>query len=301
MIIRKAAVRLTAVALSVVTVVTPALAASGTVNAGGSVLNVRSQGTTSSSVITKLSSGKQVELLGKTENNWYKIQVDGITGFVSGDYLEVAAADAAALPTVQNPFYVSVTASSLNVRSGPGTDTSKVGSLKKGTVVKVLETVNGWYRLDNGYISSQYAVKCGDPAVSTISAATSSSSSSALGQQIADLAKKYVGYPYVHGGSSPKGFDCSGFTSYIYRQFGINIARTVKGQLNNGRKVSRSEVKPGDILIYDTHGKGASHACLYIGNGNFVHASTPKSGVKINNMNQNYYKNRLVACVRIVN
>lgn len=297
MIIRKAAVRLTAVMLSVVTVVTPTLAASGTVAAGSSVLNVRSEGTTSSTVLTKLSTGKQVELLGRTENNWYQISVDGITGFVSGEYLDVSEADAAALPAIQDPFYVSVTASSLNIRSGAGTGTSKVGSLPKGSVVKVLETVDGWYRLENGYISAEYAVKCDAPSAT---AATRATSSSGIGQQIADLAKKYVGYPYVHGGSSPKGFDCSGFTSYLYRQFGITIARTVKGQLNNGRKVSRSEVQPGDILIYDTHGAGASHACLYIGNGNFVHASTPKSGVKINNMNQNYYKNRLVACIRIV-
>ncbi len=296
MYFRKAAVRLTAVVLSAVTLLTPALAASGTVDAGNSVLNVRSKGSTSASVITKLSSGKQVELLGKTEDNWYQISVDGVTGFVSGDYLDVASADAAALPTVQDPFYVRTTASSLNVRSGAGTDTSKVGSLSKGSVVQVLETVNGWYRTEKGYISSDYAVKCDEPTAAT--SADSDSSSSSLGQKIANMAKTFVGYPYVYGGSSPKGFDCSGFTSYLYRQYGIDIGRTVSAQLKNGRKVSRSEVRPGDVLIYDTHGKGASHACLYIGNGNFVHASTPKSGVKINNMNQNYYKNRLVAIVR---
>lgn len=323
---RKSAIRLSAVLLTVVTAITPALAATGTVTA--TTLNIRAEGNTSSAVIGTLQNGAQVEVLGKTDANWYQISVNGGTGYVSGDYLtvaeevaaaetalaeaapaeaapaeaapaeaapaEAAAEETAAAPQAQEPFYVKVVAATgLNVRAGASTDTEKVGSLENGSVVKVLEVTNGWYHLENGYISSDYAARC------DASEATAPSTAN-IGQQIADLAKTFVGYPYVYGGSSPRGFDCSGFTSYLYRQFGITINRTASAQMSNGRRVSRNELKPGDIIGFNTHGSGVSHVGLYIGNGQIVHASSPKSGVKINSIYSSYYATRFVAAVRIV-
>ena len=127
-----------------------------------------------------------------------------------------AEADAEAAST-----FGRITASSLNVRSGPSTDHEKVGSLAAGRVVELLEESDGWYRIENGYISTEY-VTIVDP------------SQISKGQEIADYALQFVGYPYVYGGSSPKGFDCSGFTSYVYKQFGITINRTASTQLDNG-------------------------------------------------------------------
>ena len=282
-------------ALTVVTAVTPAFAATGTVTA--TTLNIRSEGNTTSSIVGKLHSGDQVEVTGVTGDSWYQINAGGTVGFVSGEYLTVAAEEVSGLEQIQEPIYVKVTSAiNLNIREGASTDTAKVGSLAPGSVVKALEIVDGWYRLENGYISGDYAAQC-DP--SEAAAPAAASVSSGRGQQVANLAKQFVGYRYVHGGSSPSGFDCSGFTSYLYRQFGVNISRVPAGQMSSGHKVSRSELQPGDIIAFNTNGRGISHVGLYIGNGQIIHASNPSDGVKINNLSSSYYSTRYVTAVRI--
>ena len=181
------------------------LAASGTVNSGGDPLRVRADPNTSSQILTKLSDGTQVEVLEQAENGWYKIAHEGISGFVSGEYLvvheegqEQAVALAAEADAEAASTFGRITASSLNVRSGPSTDHEKVGSLAAGRVVELLEESDGWYRIENGYISTEY-VTIVDP------------SQISKGQEIADYALQFVGYPYVYGGSSPKG--CLLYTS----------------------------------------------------------------------------------------
>lgn len=117
-----------------------------------------------------------------------------------------------------------------------------------------------------------------------------------IGNIAADIiatGKKYIGVPYVFGGTSPKGFDCSGFTSYVYKQHGISIPRDTSGQAGTGVKLSKSDLKPGDLLIFsNTYKAGPSHAGIYIGNGQFVHASSTRSGgVIISDLNSSYYTN----------
>lgn len=289
--------RLTAALLVSSTLAAPVLAASGTVNSGGDPLRVRADPNTSSQILTKLSDGTQVEVLEQAENGWYKIAHEGISGFVSGEYLVVheegqeqavalaAEADAEAVST-----FGRITASSLNVRSGPSTDHEKVGSLAAGRVVELLEESDGWYRIENGYISTEY-VTIVDP------------SQISKGQEIADYALQFVGYPYVYGGSSPKGFDCSGFTSYVYKQFGITINRTASTQLDNGTPVSMSELQPGDLVMFKKSGTGskrASHVGIYIGNNQFVHASTSTVGVIVSDMDYAYYTTGFVGGCRLV-
>ena len=121
--------------------------------------------------------------------------------------------------------------------------------------------------------------------------ATRGSEVKTLSSDIIATAKKYMGTPYVYGGSSPKGFDCSGFTSYVYKQFGINIPRSSSGQATVGTMVNKSNLQPGDLLIFsNTYKSGVSHTGLYIGNGMFIHSSTTSSGgVIISELNSNYY------------
>ena len=207
---------------------------------------------------------------------------------MSGDYLTVA--DAAQLPVEKEPVYARVTASALNVRSGPGTDYEKTDKLSAGTVVEVLEESNGWYKIDSGYISAEYAV--------IVDAA-----SATLGSEIANYALTFVGYPYVYGGSSPSGFDCSGFTSYVYAQFGISLNRSASNQLDNGTPVSMSELQPGDLVLFKKSGTGskrASHVGIYIGGNQFVHASTSTVGVIVSNMSDAYYTSGFVGGRRLV-
>ena len=286
--LKKTAVRLTASLVLLSTLAVPALAASGTVNAEGSSLRVRSQANTNSAVLGSLSHGTQVEVNAVTERGWYQISYNGAAGYVSGDYLTVA--DAAQLPVEKEPVYARVTASALNVRSGPGTDYEKTDKLSAGTVVEVLEESNGWYKIDSGYISAEYAV--------IVDAA-----SATLGSEIANYALTFVGYPYVYGGSSPSGFDCSGFTSYVYAQFGISLNRSASNQLDNGTPVSMSELQPGDLVLFKKSGTGskrASHVGIYIGGNQFVHASTSTVGVIVSNMSDAYYTSGFVGGRRLV-
>lgn len=110
---------------------------------------------------------------------------------------------------------------------------------------------------------------------------------------IINTAKKFIGGRYVYGGSSPSGFDCSGFTQYVYKQMGINIPRATGSQSNAGTRVSKSDLQPGDLLIFsNTYKAGPSHAGVYLGNGQFVHAANPSKGIRIDSINSGYYNGK---------
>ena len=297
--VRMSAVRLIAGLALASMLAVPAFAATGTVDTGNSTLRVRDQAGTHGNILTSLPSGTQVEVLATAENGWYQISYNGLTGYVSSDYLVVevqnaVAAVASTAPLAEPaPQYGRVTASSLNVRSGPGTGYDRTGSLRAGSVVELLETLDGWYRVDGGYVSADYIIQ--------VDAAEASSAGK--GQEIANYALTFVGYPYVYGGSSPSGFDCSGFTQYVYKQFGYSLNRTASNQLQNGTPVSMSELLPGDLVLFKRAGTGssaASHVGLYIGNGQFVHASTAKVGVIVSDLDSAYYTTGFVGGRRIV-
>ena len=298
---KRIASRLTAGVLLAGTLVTPALAATGTVNTEGSYLHLRTEANTDSSILKNLPHSTKVEILSALDNGWYQVSFDGITGYVSGSYLTVTEEDTqisdnavpAADASESEKIYIKVTEGPLNIRSGPGTEYDRVGSLYAGRVMEVTEILTGWYKIKSGYISADYALQI--DAAEAQAAATK-------GQEIADYALQFVGYPYVHGGSSPKGFDCSGFTSYVYKQFGYSINRTCSGQLDNGTPVSINDLQPGDIVIFNKGNAStrATHVGLYIGNNQFVHASTPTKGVIINKMSDYYYTTGFVGARRIV-
>ncbi|WP_088227634.1 C40 family peptidase [Desulfosporosinus sp. FKB] len=113
---------------------------------------------------------------------------------------------------------------------------------------------------------------------------------------IIDHAVSLVGKPYVFGGTSLKGFDCSGFTQYVFAGSGITLPRTSYAQYASGGSVSKSNLQPGDLVFFSTYSKGASHVGIYIGGGKFVHADNPKKGVTITSLSDSFYvKNYLGA------
>ena len=127
--------------------------------------------------------------------------------------------------------------------------------------------------------------------------------SSNRGQDVVDFAKKYLGYKYVVGGKNPEsGFDCSGFTRYIYLQFGYSLGTTASGQNNLGTEVARENLKPGDLILFYDEGKTKiGHTGIYISNGDFIHSANPQRGVVIDNINTNsYYNERYILAKRIV-
>ncbi len=120
------------------------------------------------------------------------------------------------------------------------------------------------------------------------------------GMKAVEMAKKHLGKPYVYGASGPNSFDCSGFTSYIYKQLGVKLNRSAKDQAKNGVEVSRKDLQPGDLLFFHTTRPGISHAGMYIGDGKFIHASSSKTGkVIISPLNSGYYNTRFVVAKRV--
>ena len=115
--------------------------------------------------------------------------------------------------------------------------------------------------------------------------------------EIVDQAISLLGVPYVFGGTSRKGFDCSGFTKFVYQGSGISLPRTSSQQCGVGSSVSRDQLQAGDLVFFHTYAAGASHVGIYIGGGRFVHAAN--SGVRFENLNNSYYEERYLGARRI--
>lgn len=287
--------KLTAGLLAVSAMITPSFAVSGTVNADGG-LRLRNGVGTDAAILTTLPNGTQVEVSGITEEGWFQVTYQDTMGYVSGEYLVMNEDEVQALEVVSEPVYGKVTEGPLNVRSAPNTDADRVKQISAGTVVQILDQLDGWYAIADGYVCADYVT------IVDAAEAAAAASSSSSGAQVVAFAKQFLGYPYVYGGTSPRGFDCSGFVKYVYANFGININRTASAQLDNGTPVSMSELQPGDLVFFrkSTSSSRASHVGIYIGGGQFIHASTSSTGVIISNMSSAYYTTGFVGGRRLV-
>ncbi len=278
------------------TVADPSDGVTGTVNAVGG-LRLRNGSGTSAAILTVVPNGTVVPVSGITEDGWFQVTYKGTVGYVSGEYLELDEDDVQTLERVGDPIYGRVTDGPLNIRSGPSTDYPRVRQLRVGAVVQIIEENNGWYQIADGFISGEY--------IEIIDAAEAAAATTASGTaaQIVEFAKQFLGYPYVYGGTSPRGFDCSGFAKYVYSNFGITLNRTASAQMDNGTPVSKGELQPGDLVFFLKAGSSASrasHVGIYIGNGQFIHASTSRTGVIITDINSSYYVNSFVGGRRLV-
>lgn len=297
----------------------------GIVEANGG-LRLREGASTDTSIVTTAYNGENVVIVSK-EGDWYKVIYNLKAGYMCGDYLRVKERENIELG------YGVIEYSLVNIRSGPSTASGLVDQASDGEKVFIFGFNCGWYKVKyNGQIGyvrsdlvaltevpySNYAGKgssssgSGSSSSSSSTSSSSSSSSSAsapsyenntsydtssIGAQIATYAQKFVGYPYVYGGTSPSGFDCSGFVQYIYRQFGCSINRTATAQLGNGYSVSYDDLRPGDLVFFG-YGSSASHVGMYIGGGQFVHAQNSSTGVVISNL-AGSYASRYIGARRI--
>ncbi|MGI9147168.1 MAG: C40 family peptidase [Chloroflexota bacterium] len=116
---------------------------------------------------------------------------------------------------------------------------------------------------------------------------------------MADLAQAHVGSRYVWGGSSPAGFDCTGFVMWVFGQFDVSLPHNEAGQLGSGAPVSPEDLQPGDVVVFaNTYRRGLSHVGIYIGGGQFVHAVDESHGVMVNNLWDDYWGTRFVGASR---
>lgn len=270
-----------------------ALAADIATGAGcttGSSLRLRAEPSTSASVVTTLDKSVAVAILDDSVDGWYKIAYNGSTGYVSADYLNVDQ---------DNVFttYGRVNSDGVNVRSDASTDSSVLATIEEDAIVTVNGLVDGWYDVTceygtEGYIRSDF-----------LDLTESSSSNS----DIAATAKQYLGTGYVYGGTSPRGFDCSGFTMYVYSQHGYSLPHSATSQWQSGlgtRVYSISELQPGDLVFFNdpsrNAGKACSHAGIYTGDGQFIHSSSSRSGgVIVSSLTSGYYNTYFVGGIHV--
>ena len=268
----------------------------GTVTADA--LNVRSGPSTSYGITTKLYKGDKVEIL-ETSTGWHKIKAsNGKIGWVSGDYIKVSSGSTSQPST--STTKATVTATSLNVRSGAGTSYSVITKLPKGTVVDVIESAsNGWKKVKTsngtiGWVSGSYLAN-------GVVEQTSTPSTNKV-QAVIDLAHKQLGKPYVWGAEGPNSFDCSGLIYYVYKNAAsITLPRTSSDQYSAGVAVSRSNLKAGDLIFSSTDGTGnITHVAIYVGDGQMIHAPRNGKNVEKVSINNSYWNKAYVGARRVL-
>ena len=258
----------------------------------GSSLRMRSAASTSASVVTTLDEGVAVAVLDGSTDGWHRVSYNGNVGFVSADYLAIDQ---------DNVFtsYGRVTGDGVCVRSAPSTEGATLATVDADAIVTVNGFVDGWYDVTckygtEGYIRSDFVT-------------LTNSDSSGSNSDIVALAKQHLGTRYSYGGASPSGFDCSGFTMYVYNQMGYSLPHSATSQWQSGlgtRVYSISELQPGDLVFFNdpsrNAGKACSHAGIYIGNGQHIHSSSSRSGgVIISDLTSGYYNTYFVGGIHV--
>lgn len=284
-------------------------------------VNVRSGPTTDSSIVGKIYDGAVAQILAVAgeQEDWFQITSGNVEGYIKAEFFLYGDAAAQVIDEYVTR-YAKVQADRLNVRREPSIDAARIGYIDNGEKVKLLEDCGEWLHVQymentEGYVSAEYVTlleefryaKTLEEEQAEIAArkaleerqhaeeqntpeiltnvefpATTYTSNEELRGAIIDYALQFVGNKYVHGGSSlASGTDCSGFTCFIYADFGYSISRTPGGQYSDaGRAIDYSQIQPGDIICYSSNGgKSCTHVALYIGDGQIVHAANTRKGV----------------------
>ena len=278
-------------------------------------LNIRKKGSINAKIVGKMKKGNIATVL-KKGSEWSKVRSGNVTGYVKNQYLVFG--DEIENFAKQNVKKVAkVQTETLRVRKKASTNSKIVTLASEDDKLKVKKQTDDWAKVkvdgQTGYVSKDYAKvtysfgkaksmkqiqaeqeakeakKRAEEAARSKSVSTTSSGSSATGSRIASYAQQFVGNPYRYGGNSlTSGIDCSGFTQQIMAKFGYSISRTSNSQSGDGRAVSTSNLRAGDLVFYGDGGS-IDHVALYIGGGQVVHASNsapyPRGGIKISNVN----------------
>lgn len=286
-------------------------------------LYVRSEASTSSTIIAA-ASGEDALVILNQEGDWYHVIYNLEEGYVHGDYVQFKERENVELG---NGI---ITETKVNLRSGPGVENGIVCAMLEDDTAEIIGFNCGWFKVIynglTGYIRSDLmdltekplsnsdgygfsrvtsndgavqsaAVIAGDNGASYTYTTPSYSSSTA--DSLVEYAKTLLGCPYVYGGTSTSGFDCSGFAQYVYKQYGYSLNRTANDQMKNGTAVSVADLMPGDLVFFGYSGY-SNHVGIYIGNYQFIHAANPSSGVVITNLYSDYYSSSFIGARRII-
>ena len=289
-----------AVTLMAALLATPCFAdtVGGAVVTGSSVrLRTGADASGTDNIITEMSEGTFL-LVEERLNGWYKVACNGVTGYVSANYVSFAETANGAYG-----FDAATAGTDVRLRQEASTAAGVVKTLAAaGTKLTVIGVSGNWLKVkdaagDAGYIRSDLVIYAGGAgaAVPTYALAVTK------GQQIVQLAQQYKGYAYTWGGMSPAtGFDCSGFANYVCKQNGIDLHRVAQDiYSNDGTWVSKDSLQPGDLLFFGYGPYCVTHMGIYVGNGQMIHASTSTTGVIYSDINSNYYTRMYVGAKRV--
>ena len=269
-------------------------------------LNIRKGPGKDYSVIGKLPKNAGCSIISE-EDGWTKIKSGKVTGYVSSEYLATGA-QAQQLAQTVGSVKATVLESGLRVRESASTDAPVLDILGEGEQFDVEEELvinkndpnaTTWVKIsidnESGYIASEYVTLSYELNKAVL--VEDMSGSSSVRAKLIETAKKYLGNRYVYGGTSlTNGIDCSAFVQQIYRMYGYSLPRTSRSQSTSGTSISSSSAQAGDLVFYGNSG-GINHVAICIGNGQIIHASNPRDGVKISNM---YYRTP-AKVVRVIN
>ena len=255
--------------------------------------------------------------------DWFRVSYNDCTGFIPPEYIELLKYDEAF------ETYGVVDAEEMSLLEEADGSSEVLATLKDGDRVEVTGLENGYFAVKSGdktgYVTGddldltmekeapapKVTAKTTNKATTAAKDATTEDSaaegstdtvvSSGSGSDIVSFAMQYLGTPYAYGGTGSGGFDCSGFTMHVFASFGVSLAHGATPQLNSGYYVSQSELQPGDLVFffgtYNTS-SAASHVGIYIGGGQFIHASTSR-GVIISSLSESYYASRYLSARRV--
>ncbi len=249
-------------------------------------LNIRQEASTDSEVVGILTNHNACELL-EDAGDWYKVTSGKVTGYVSKQYL-VTGDEAESIAEQEIKTVATVNTETLNVRAEKSTEAAVLSQVGNSEAFTVNSVADGWVEISVddsvGYISQDYVTLAQAlPTAKTIEQVKYGDGVSDVRASVVSYALQFVGNRYVWGGTSlENGVDCSGFTMRILGKYGVSLPHSSKAQPSCGTKISASDAKPGDLFFYGS-GSSISHVAIYIGNGQIVHASNKRDGIKVSN------------------